>query len=98
MVETMDELVARVRNQLYRLQDLQEATAGIRIEETSSDGAVTVVVDGAGALVGLDFTGAIGKLAPEEFEGVLVRTAHAALARAYAERASLITTFNEANT
>ncbi|WP_054815795.1 YbaB/EbfC family nucleoid-associated protein [Nocardia arizonensis] len=97
-IETMDDLVARVRDQLYRLQDLQEATADIRVEETSDDGAVTVVVDGSGALVGLEFTGAIGKLTPEDFERSLVRTAHAAVARAYAERAALITAFNEAKT
>ncbi|MGW5315398.1 YbaB/EbfC family nucleoid-associated protein [Nocardia thailandica] len=98
MVETMDELVARVRDQLYRLQDLQEATAGIRVEETSADGAVTVVVDGAGALIGLELSGAVGTLTPAEFEQVLVRTAHAALYRAYAERGALVTAFNEANT
>lgn len=95
MVETMDELIARVRHQLYRLQDLQEATAGIRIEETSADGAVTVVVDGAGALIGLELSRAIATFTPREFEEVVVRTAHAALYRAYAERGALVAAFNE---
>ncbi|MGS2808680.1 YbaB/EbfC family nucleoid-associated protein [Nocardia sp. MW-W600-9] len=98
MVDTMDELIARVQGQLYRLQDLQEATAGIRVEETSSDGAVTVVVDGAGALVGLDFSGAVRSMSPAEFERVLVQTAHAAVYRAFAERGALVTAFNESGT
>ncbi|MFD4354884.1 YbaB/EbfC family nucleoid-associated protein [Nocardia sp. NPDC058518] len=98
MVESMDELIAQVQGQLYRLQDLQEATTGIRVEETSPDGAVTVVVDGAGALVGLDFSGAIRGLSPAEFEQVLVQTAHAALYRAYAERGALVTSFNGSGT
>ncbi|MFE7717965.1 YbaB/EbfC family nucleoid-associated protein [Nocardia rhizosphaerihabitans] len=98
MVETMDELIARVQGQLYRLQDLSEATQGIRAQETSPDGAVTVTVDGNGALVGLEFSAAISKLTPESFERVLVETAHAAAYRAYADRAGLITAFNEAGT
>ncbi|KQY33241.1 MULTISPECIES: YbaB/EbfC family nucleoid-associated protein [Nocardia] len=97
MVETMDELIARVQGQLYRLQDLTETTQGIRAEETSPDGAVTVTVDGNGALVGLEFSTAISKLSPADFERVLVETAHAAAYRAYAERAGAITAFNEAN-
>ncbi|MFC9661369.1 YbaB/EbfC family nucleoid-associated protein [Nocardia sp. NPDC127606] len=98
MVETMDELIARVQGQLYRLQDLTETTQGIRAEESSPDGAVTVTVDGNGALVGLEFSTAISKLSPADFERVLVETAHAAAYRAYAERAGAITAFNEANT
>ncbi|WP_194825908.1 YbaB/EbfC family nucleoid-associated protein [Nocardia sp. XZ_19_231] len=98
MVETMDELIARVQGQLYRLQDLTETTQGIRAEETSADGAVTVTVDGNGALVGLDFSAAISKLTPADFERVLVETAQAAAYRAYADRAAAITAFNEANT
>ncbi|GGK57537.1 YbaB/EbfC family nucleoid-associated protein [Nocardia camponoti] len=94
MVETMDELIAQVRGQLYRLQDLQEATSGIRVSETSPDGSVTAVVDGAGALVDLAFSDAIRSMSPAEFERVLTATAQAALARAYAERGELITAFN----
>lgn len=98
MVETMDELIARVQGQLYRLQDLSETTQGIRAQETSPDGAVTVTVDGNGALVGLEFSAAISKLTPADFEQVLVETARAAVSRAYADRAGAITAFNEANT
>ncbi|WP_278264912.1 YbaB/EbfC family nucleoid-associated protein [Nocardia sp. AG03] len=98
MVETMDELIARVQGQLYRLQDLGEATQRIRARETSPDGAVTATVDGTGALVELEFSAAIGKLGPADFEHVLVDTARAAAYRAYGERAGLITAFNEAGT
>ncbi|MFD6391373.1 YbaB/EbfC family nucleoid-associated protein [Nocardia sp. NPDC060259] len=98
MVETMDELIARVQGQLYRLQDLSEATQHIGAQETSPDGAVTVTVDGTGAMVGLEFSPAVGKLTPESFERVLVDTARAAAYRAYGERAGLITAFNEAGT
>ncbi|MFE3542333.1 YbaB/EbfC family DNA-binding protein [Nocardia sp. NPDC059177] len=98
MVETMDELIAKVRGQLYRLQDLAEATGGIREQETSPDGAVTATVDGAGALVGLEFTAAIGKLSPADFERVLVATAQAAAYRAFAQRADLVTAYNRGDT
>ncbi|UGT53480.1 YbaB/EbfC family nucleoid-associated protein [Nocardia asteroides] len=98
MVETMDELIAKVRGQLYRLQDLSDATNDIRAQETSPDGAVTVTVDGAGALVGLELTGAIAKLAPAEFERVLTQTAQAAAHRAFGERAELVTAYNRAGT
>ncbi|MEV0433785.1 MULTISPECIES: YbaB/EbfC family nucleoid-associated protein [Nocardia] len=98
MVETMDELIAKVQGQLYRLQDLAEATNDIRAQETSPDGAVTVTVDGSGALVGLEFTGAIAKLSPADFERVLVQTARAAAHRAFGSRAELVTAYNRAGT
>lgn len=98
MVETMDELIARVQQQVYRLTDLQEAMAGIRVRETSPDGSVTVEVDGNTAPVGLVFTHAISKLTPAEFEKTLVETARAAAARAMAEKAELIETFNSEST
>lgn len=94
MVETMDELIAKVQGQLYRLQDLNEATNGIRAQETSPDGAVTVTVDGTGALVGLEFTAAIGKLSPADFERTLVQTAQAAAYRAFGERGELVSAYN----
>ncbi|MFF2087770.1 YbaB/EbfC family nucleoid-associated protein [Nocardia sp. NPDC058176] len=95
MVETMDELIARVQSQLYRLTDLQDATNGILVTETSPDGAVTAQVDGNAALVGLSFTPAIAKLSPAEFERTLVDTARTAAHRAFAQRGGLITAFNE---
>lgn len=98
MVETMDELIARVQQQVYRLTDLQEAMAGIAVRETSPDGAVTVEVDGNAALTGLSCTAAIAKMTPAEFERTLVETAHAAASRAISEKAELITTFNSEST
>ncbi|MFI6171637.1 YbaB/EbfC family nucleoid-associated protein [Nocardia sp. NPDC051052] len=95
MVDTMDELIARVQQQMYRLRDLNEATTGILMTETSEDGSVTASVDGNGALVGLSFTGAIAKLSPADFEKTLVDTARAAAYRAFAERAELVTAYNE---
>ncbi|MEV0061773.1 YbaB/EbfC family nucleoid-associated protein [Nocardia sp. NPDC050718] len=98
MVETMDELIAKVQGQLYRLQDLAEATSGIRAQETSPDGAVTVTVDGSGALIGLEFTTAVSTLSPADFERVLVQTAQAAAHRAFGERAELVTAYNRTGT
>ncbi|MFI5721151.1 YbaB/EbfC family nucleoid-associated protein [Nocardia sp. NPDC051750] len=94
MVETMDELIARVQQQVYRMTDLHEAMTGIVVSETSPDGAVTVEVDGNAAPIGLSFSGAISKLSPAEFEKTVVETARAAAARAISEKAELITTFN----
>ncbi|MEU0872323.1 YbaB/EbfC family nucleoid-associated protein [Nocardia brasiliensis] len=95
MVDTMDELIARVQQQMYRLRDLNDATAAILVTETSPDGAVTASVDGNGALVGLELSGAIAKLTPADFEKTLVDTAQAAAYRAFAERAGLVTAYNE---
>ncbi|MGW5385218.1 YbaB/EbfC family nucleoid-associated protein [Nocardia sp. NPDC003963] len=98
MVETMDELISRVRQQVYRLTDLRDAMTGILVTETSSDGTVTVEVDGNAALTGLSFTAGIGELTPEEFEKSLVDTARAAAHRALAERGELINDFNSEST
>lgn len=98
MVETMDELIARVQEQVYRITDLHEAMVGISVTETSSDGAVTVEVDGNAALTGLRLTAAVNKLSPAEFEKVLVETARAAAYRAISQRADLVTAFNSEST
>lgn len=98
MVETMDELLARVQQQIYRLTDLYEAMNGILITETSSDGTITVEVDGNGALTGLNFTGGISELDPGQFERTLVDTARAAAHRALGERGELINDFNSVST
>jgi DNA-binding protein YbaB len=98
VVETMDELIARVQQQVYRLTDLRDAMTGILITETSSDGTVTVEVNGNAALTGLSFTGAISKLTPEQFEKTLVDTARAAAHRAVTELGELINDFNAEST
>ncbi|MFC8527923.1 YbaB/EbfC family nucleoid-associated protein [Nocardia sp. NPDC057227] len=94
MVDTMDELLARVQNQIYRLRDLGDSMDAVRATETSPDGAITVEVNGNGALLDLRLTGAVAKLTPDGFEQALVATARAAATRAFAERGELITTFN----
>nr|WP_040745765.1 YbaB/EbfC family nucleoid-associated protein [Nocardia transvalensis] len=95
MYETFDELESSVRQRLYRLQDLADGMRSVQATETSPDGSVTVTVDGNGALLDLSFTEAISTLSPAEFERRLVDTAAAAAHRAFAERAGLITAFNE---
>lgn len=97
MVDTMDELIARVQRQLYRLRDLDDAMRGVRAAATSADGAITVEVDGNGAPTGVSFTAAISRLSPEEFEKALVDTARAAAEQAFSERADLVNAYNEEN-
>ncbi|WP_024800374.1 YbaB/EbfC family nucleoid-associated protein [Nocardia sp. BMG51109] len=94
MVETMDELIARVQGQLNRIQDLGDSLNGIEVTETSPDGAVTVTVDGSATLLDLRFTEAIRQMTPDEFESALVGTARAAAARAFGEQAELVEAFN----
>ncbi|MBO0853859.1 MAG: YbaB/EbfC family nucleoid-associated protein [Nocardia sp.] len=93
----MDELVARAESRLERMRDLADRMTGVRVRESSDDGAVTVEVDGNGALVDLAFSAVVNRMSPAEFERVVVSTAHSAAARAFAERGDLITAFNEEN-
>ncbi|MGW0250973.1 YbaB/EbfC family nucleoid-associated protein [Nocardia goodfellowii] len=91
----MDEIEARAHRVLNRLRDLGDEMAKIRGRETSEDGAVTVEVDGNGALRDLRFTGAVSRMSPGEFEQAVVSTAHRAAAQAMARMGELITEFNE---
>ncbi|WP_019926181.1 YbaB/EbfC family nucleoid-associated protein [Nocardia sp. BMG111209] len=90
----MDELVARAERRLEQMRELGEATARVRARETSPDGAVTVEVDGNGALLDLSLSAAISRLTPTEFDRVVVDTARRAAAAAFARRGELITAFN----
>ncbi|MEU1985379.1 YbaB/EbfC family nucleoid-associated protein [Nocardia sp. NPDC019395] len=94
----MDELIAQVQQQIYRLTDLHEEMTGIMVTETSPDGSMTVEVDGNAALAGLSFTSAITRLSPEAFEKTLVETAQAAAHQAISRRAEMINTFNSQST
>lgn len=96
-VSVMDELVARSERQLERMRDLGDRMAGVRARESSPDGAVTVEVDGNGALLDLVFSPLVNRLTPMEFEQLVVSTAQSAAARAFAQRGDLITAFNEQN-
>ena len=91
----MDELEAQVRRQLYRFQDFAEQMAAVRGRETSEDGAVTAEVDGNGALKDLQFSSAVSRMTPAEFERAVVDTAAAAARRAFERRADLVHRFNE---
>lgn len=95
MVQSMDELEERVRRQLYRFQDLADQMKAVRGREASEDGAVVAEVDGNGALVDLQFSGAVSRMSPEEFERAVVTTAAAAARAAFERRAALVNRFNE---
>lgn len=94
MSEAMDELEARVHRQLNMMRDLGDRMKGIRVRETSPDGAVTAEVDGNGALCDLVFSAAISKLSPSEFESVVVATAGRAAHLAVVRRGELVQAFN----
>ncbi|WP_306360366.1 YbaB/EbfC family nucleoid-associated protein [Nocardia sp. CC227C] len=91
----MDEMEDRARRQLHRMHELNEQMSSIRVRETSTDGSVTVEVDGNGMMCDLDLSSAITRLSPREFEEVLVSTAKRAAAQAFSQRGELITAFNE---
>ncbi|WP_405489176.1 YbaB/EbfC family nucleoid-associated protein [Nocardia sp. NBC_00511] len=95
MVSSMDELQEQVRRQLYRFQDLSDQMAAVRGRETSEDGAVTVEVDGNGALQDLRFSSAVSRMTPAEFERAVVGTSAAAARRAFERRAEIVNRFNE---
>ncbi|MBL1075180.1 YbaB/EbfC family nucleoid-associated protein [Nocardia sp. 2] len=95
MVSSMDELQERVRRQMYRFQDLADQMKAVRGRETSEDGAVTAEVDGNGALKDLQFSSAVSRMTPEEFERIVVRTAAAAARQAFERRAAVVRQFNE---
>jgi DNA-binding protein YbaB len=94
MIESMDDLEAQVRRQLYRMQGFSEDVARVRAREVSEDGSIAVEVDGNGALRNLEFSGDISRMSPEEFERILVDTANAAARQAFAHLSDLITEFN----
>ncbi len=95
MVGSMDELEERVRRQLYRFQDLADQMKAVRGRETSEDGAVMAEVDGNGALQDLQFSHAVSRMTPAEFERVVVTTAAAAARNAFERRAEIVNRFNE---
>ncbi len=95
MVSSMDELQEQVRRQLYRFQDLADQMKAVRGRETSEDGAVMAEVDGNGALTDLQFSSAVSRMTPGEFEQAVVSTAAQAARRAFERRAEIVNRFNE---
>lgn len=98
MVGSMDELMDRVRRKSYRLQDLGEQLAAIRVRVGAADGAVIVVMDGTGAMVDLELTEAISSLSATEFEKAVVSAAEAGAKHALEQHNRLIAEFNDACT
>ncbi|WP_431953534.1 YbaB/EbfC family nucleoid-associated protein [Nocardia lijiangensis] len=95
MNHVMDEIEARAREQLHRMRELGERMAAVRVRHTSEDGVIAVTVDGNGALCDLEFTSAVARYTPGEFERILVATAGHAAALAFTQRGDLVTAFNE---
>jgi len=93
--EVMDALQARAQRQLNLMRDLGEKMAGVIVRETSPDGAVTVEVDGNGALVDLQLSGAVSSMKPADLERAVVDTAAYAAQLAFAQRGDLVEAFNE---
>lgn len=94
MSEAMDALEARVHRQLNLMHDLRDRLAGIRVRETSPDGAVTAEVDGNGALCDLVLAPEVSAMSPAEFESVVVATAGRAAQLAIARRGDLVDAFH----
>ncbi|MBF6351427.1 MULTISPECIES: YbaB/EbfC family nucleoid-associated protein [Nocardia] len=90
----IDAVQARLVRHAERLSALRDELAAIRVAETSDGGAVTVVVDGNGALVDLTLSGAIARMPAARFERQLVAAAAAAAERAFGIQAALIDSFN----
>ncbi|MFD4355400.1 YbaB/EbfC family nucleoid-associated protein [Nocardia sp. NPDC058519] len=95
MVDSMDELMHRVRGRFYRMQELSERLAAIRIRESRADGAVVVEMDGNGSLVNLTLTEQISLMTATDFETAVVAAAAAATDRALEQQAALVRDFNE---
>ncbi|MFI9506343.1 YbaB/EbfC family nucleoid-associated protein [Nocardia sp. NPDC052566] len=95
MYETMDDLVASVQKRLYRMRDLADDMAAVTARESAPDDSITAEVDGNGALLNLEFSQAVSKMTPEQFEQALLAATHGAARRAFTARGELITAFNE---
>lgn len=93
MTSDPDAGLIRLREHAERLNVLADRLSAIRATENTPDGAITVVVDGNGALVDLQLSVAVARLSPREFGRALVAAAEQAAGRAFAEHGELITAF-----
>ncbi|MET8872181.1 YbaB/EbfC family nucleoid-associated protein [Nocardia sp. NPDC004604] len=87
--------VDALRSHAERMLELNKRICAIRVEETSPDGAVTVIVDGEGRLVDIHLSHSISRLTPTEFGQCLVDTSRAAARRAVETQAALVAAFND---
>ncbi|MFE9321091.1 YbaB/EbfC family nucleoid-associated protein [Nocardia sp. NPDC052278] len=83
-----------LRSHAERMLELSERICAIQVEETSPDGAATVIVDGEGRLVDIRLAHGISRLTPTEFGQCLVDTSRAAARRAVEKQAALVAAFN----
>ncbi|WP_245545707.1 YbaB/EbfC family nucleoid-associated protein [Nocardia higoensis] len=90
----MDELVANAQHRLERMRELGDRMSAVRVRQSSADGAVTVTVDGNGAMLDLVLTSAVSRWTPEQFDEAVVGTARLAAAQAFARRGELVSEFN----
>ncbi|NUS43979.1 MAG: YbaB/EbfC family DNA-binding protein [Mycobacteriaceae bacterium] len=91
----MDDLEFETWRRLYAVLELQDNIAAIRVRESSTDGAVSVEVDGAGAPQVISFTRTVSTMAPCEVEQLVAASTDRAARRALAERGGLVADFNE---
>lgn len=90
--------VDELRSYAGRMRELSDRMRAIRVEETSPDGSVTVVVDGEGRLVDIRLSHSVSRLTSTQFGQRLVDAAHAAARRAMAEQSALVAAFNNTDT
>ncbi len=90
----VDEALNTLRAHAERLHALADGLRAIRIEDSSEDGAIALVVDGEGAPLELRFGSAVARMSPREFERSLLATAQRAAQRAFAEHGDLIAAFH----
>ncbi len=91
----MGELLARASRQLDSLRRVTEGVSAIRATAEVEDGAVSVTVDGNGAVVAIELGDAIARLDRVRFADLVVEAAATASRDAFAERARVVTGFSE---
>lgn len=91
----IDVVQARLIRHAERLSALQAELAAIRVTEEGAGGAITVVVDGNGAMLELILSAAISRMPAARFERELVAVASAAAQRAFGMQAASIDSFNK---
>ncbi|MCZ8380197.1 YbaB/EbfC family nucleoid-associated protein [Mycobacterium sp. CPCC 205372] len=89
-----DSVVARLAEQRDLLQDLNDRCSAISVRATSRDRAVTVVVDGTGAMTALTLRPVAGRMAADTLAELIVNTAQTAAAAAFDRRRQLTEQFN----
>ena len=91
----MDELEARARAQLSRMQDFSDRLGAITVRETSPDGLVSIEVDGVGGVREIVLSPHADRLGAARLGETVVATAALAAQRAFAQRARVTEEFAE---